>query len=647
MPRTFKATIALIVTLIVLVIVTILNVWQTNSAEEDLIALRQKVEALSETNAEILQKLERGVAVSGQAQSQSEQDGKFAKALDDPNNLLEAPTKPFIPANAEKGGTLRRYLSSTPKGFNWLTENGADVSELQEYAHNVFARRDYENPDKWIPELAYKVEVSDDFTEYTVHLRDDVYWQVPSNVDLSDPKFEWLAKPRKLSAEDAVFFFEMVKNPKVQAGAIKSYYKDLDHAEVVDDNTFKVVWKKKVHQSKEFTLGMYPLPKWLYTKTKEGEDIQEATLGTKFNNHWASRHPVGTGPYKIADIEKDKRILLERNDDYWGTEPPIEEIEYQIIKDPNTAYLRLKGGELDLTPLPPPVYRQEVVEAGPQGPFNTGALEYRIVDRPVYYYMGWNNDSKLFSDRRVRLAMTHALNRKDIIDNVLNGLGKPLTGSFLPGHPANNPDVELYRFDLDKARKLLEEAGWKDTDGDGVREKTIDGKEKEFRFTMLSYDKPTARTYLSIFKEDLRKIGVIMKPSPLDWATLQKKMDERKFDAFTGGWALGWSIDPYQIWHSSQADVPKGSNRIGFRNDRADEIIDELRVTFDEDERIELLREFHMILHKEQPYTFFYQLKTAFAWQPHMENVVFQKLRPQDLSLPWWIDQEAKESGGN
>jgi ABC-type transport system substrate-binding protein len=643
MPRTFKATIALIVTLVVLALLTVFNVVQTDSAEGDIVHLRQQLDAMAETNAEILRKLEQGVAVSGQRGGTSQSGGKYAQALDDPDNILEAATEPLVPAKAKPGGTLRRYLSSTPKGFNWLTENGADVQEIATYAHNTFASRDKKNPDKFVPELAYKIEVNDDFTEYTIHLKRGVYWHVP-NVDFSKEKFDWLKKPRELTAEDAAFYFELVKNPKVQAGAIKSYYQALDRVEVVDKYTLKVYWKKKVQQSKEFTIGVYPMPKWLYTKTEEGEDIPKASLGTRFNNHWASRYPVGTGPYALKAIEQDKRILLERNENYWDTKPPIEEIEYQIIKDPNTAYLRTKGGELDLTALPPPVYRQDIVNGGPQSPFKTGELEYEVVDRPVYYYFGWNADKPLFSDKRVRRAMTHALNREGIIDNVLSGLGKPLSGSFLPGHPANNPKVELYEYDLDKARNLLEKSGWKDSDGDGVRDKMIDGAKMDFRFTILAYNKPSTRSYLSVFQEDLRKIGVIMTPQPVDWSLMQKKMDERKFDAFTGGWGLSWSMDPYQIWHSSQADVAKGSNRVAFRNDRADEIIEELRVTFDEDKRLELLQEFHMILHEEQPYTFFYQLRTAFAWNPRLEGVYFQKLRPQDLSIPWWIEEKAQST---
>jgi ABC-type transport system substrate-binding protein len=641
MPRTFKATIALIVTLVLLSLITIVNVWQADNTEEQVIELQRRVSSLKSAQDKILKKLESGVAVSGSrgssggARGNAGSQNKYRAALQDESNILEPRSREIIPEDAPDGGTLRRRLGSDPKGFNWLTENGADVQMISEYVHNTFAERDLDKPDKFVPELAYKVEVSDDYTEYTIHIRDDVYWQTP-NVDTSKEKYAWIEDAdKKLTAEDCVFTFNLLQNPQVQAGSTKNYFKDMKTAKVVDENTFKVVWNKKTHQSLSATLTMFPLPKWLYTRTEDGDDIPKESLGLKFNSHWANRHPVGTGPYTFENFEPGSKIKLERNPDFWGDKPPIEGIEFQIVKKPQTGYLRAKADKLDFTSLNPPLYKQHIEEGGSSSPFEQGKLEYKKVDRFVYYYIGWNSDKPLFSDRRVRTAMTHALNRKGIIDNVLHGLGHIQYGPYYYKHPANNPDVEPLAYDLDKSRKLLKEAGWSDEDGDGVREKKIDGKTREFKFDILAYSKPTTRAYLSVYKEDLRKIGIQMNPRQVSWPTMQKKMDERDFDAYTGGWALAWGIDPYQIWHSSQADTPKGSNRVGFRNERADEIIETLRKTFDKKKRKKLYHEFHKIVHREQPYTFFYAPKTVYAWQPRLENVVFQKIRPQALSIPW------------
>lgn len=649
MPRTAQATVFLIVSILALVFVTLVNWWQVDSTQSDVLELKKEIKILSNMNGEILNKLESGVAVnnSGNASNSNSNTGsgvdKYAAALNDPKNVLVANTSVKIPANAKMGGTLRGVLTSDLKGFNWMTESSVDVANLQVMVHNSFTATDFNKPDNYVPSLAYKVEISDDKKEYTLYFRDDVYWQTP-NVDFSNPKYEWLKKPRKFTAADAAFYFELLKNPDVQAGSAKSYYEDLDRVEVVDDLTLKVFWKKKTYPSKSATLGAYPMPKWLFTKTEDGNDIPKATLGKEFNAHWASKYAIGTGPYKITFHKSGEKTVLERFERFWGPKYPIAKIENKVIKDPETMYLKFKGGEIDfIGKVPTNRYKTDIL--GKKEPkFRDGELEYKFVDMFAYYYYGWNQDSKFFGDKRVRWAMTHALNRQAMIKNVLNGLGSVQTGPFYYKHPSMDPSVKPIPYDLEKAKALLDEAGWTDSDGNGIRDKMIKGEKVEFKFAMVAYDRPEAKTMLNIFKEDLRKIGVIVIAQHVDWPTMQKKMDEKKFDAFTGGWGLSWQINPNQIWHSKQADVPKGSNRVGFRNKEADKIIEDLMVEFDPAKRQEMARKFHRIVHADQAYTFFYAPQYVMAWQPKLENVIINKTRPQALSFPWFIDPSQKKA---
>jgi ABC-type transport system substrate-binding protein len=128
-----------------------------------------------------------------------------------------------------------------------------------------------------------------------------------------------------------------------------------------------------------------------------------------------------------------------------------------------------------------------------------------------------------------------------------------------------------------------------------------------------------------------------MQIEPQEWSLLQKRKDERQFDAVTLSWMTPWVTDLYQIWHSSQADIPKGSNSVGFRNKEADKIIEELRVTFDKDARIRLLRAFHRLVDDEQPYTFFLSRKRVYCAWNDVKNLVYSKDWPIENSFPWWV----------
>ena len=643
MPRTFKATLALIGVLIVVALLAIISIAQSYQANKKIIEVNRSLGDLNRTIERILSQLESGVAVAGNAGGGAgASNDRYAAAINDPDNLLSPATDQLIAPDAVQGGTLKRLISSDPKGFNWLTENSVDVREIQSYVHSGFVRQDFNNPDSFVSDLAYMVKVNEENTEYTVSLREGVYWHVPK-VDFSNPEFEWLREPRELTAEDATFYFEMAMNPQVEAGFIKSYVEDIEKVEVLDRYTFKVTWKRPVYHSRTTTLLAYPLPKWLFSRDREGNELPAESIPVEFNTHWSADYPIGTGPYIFDSYTPSGQVVLTKNREYFGAQPPIERIEFHIIKDPEQGFARLLSGQLDFLPkLPEPRYRSEVMNAGPNSPFKNGKLEHEIIDAFAYYYVGWNMDKPMFADQKVRLAMTHAFNRQSIIDNVLNGLGELQTGPFYYDHPANDPTIEPIPFDLEKAAALLDEAGWVDTDGDGIRQKTVNGENINFSFTLTSYNRPTVRSWVTVYREDLRKIGVEMRGDFVEWPLMQRRMDDKQFDAFTGGWGLTWFNDPFQIWHSSQADIPKGSNRVGFRNAEADEIIETLRVTFDNEERTRLLRRFHQIVHEEQPYSFFYAPKEAVAWNPRLENVVFQKIRPQTYSLPWYIDDSGE-----
>jgi ABC-type transport system substrate-binding protein len=251
----------------------------------------------------------------------------------------------------------------------------------------------------------------------------------------------------------------------------------------------------------------------------------------------------------------------------------------------------------------------------------------------------------MFADKRVRRAMTYAFDRQRVIDNVWAGLGVVTTSPYLPGSPNIDPDIKPIPFDLAESKKLLAQAGWTDTNGDGLLDKELhvgDGKRSpfEFHFAFTSGQKESETT-AKILADDLLKVGVKMIIDPMEWSLFTKRREDHEFDAIMTAWLLPWYTDLYQVWHSSQIDVPKGSNVEGFRNAKADQIIEKLRLEFDPAERVRLFREFHRIVDDEQPYTFFMVRKKVWCGWNDVQNFIFAKDFPIENSLPWWVGSVA------
>jgi peptide/nickel transport system substrate-binding protein len=392
------------------------------------------------------------------------------------------------------------------------------------------------------------------------------------------------------------------------------YYRDLEKLEVIDDYTFKVHWRNRYFRSEELTLGLSPLPRHLY------HAYPGPFNADKFNeDHQRNRILIGCGPYRFLSWDKDRRVVFTRFQKYFGNKlgiaPPIKYCVFEIIKHPNTRFQALLASKLDRLGLEPVqwVKRTNTPEFAPDGKLR----KMKYLSR-AYYYMGYNLTRPQFKDKRVRQALTHLVNRKKILKDVYYGLGKIVTGPFYSETPYYDKSIKPYDFSVSEAKKLLAEAGWKDTDSDGILEK--DGM--KFEFTILQVaNNPIQQKMLPIIKEDFAKAGINMKIQTLEWSVLLQRLTEKNFDVCVLGWTLPYESDPYQVWHSSQADKKHSSNHIGFKNKKADQLIEEIRRTFDVKKRIELCREFHRILHEEQPYTFLFAPYSLLAQSRRYKNV--------------------------
>lgn len=224
--------------------------------------------------------------------------------------------------------------------------------------------------------------------------------------------------------------------------------------------------------------------------------------------------------------------------------------------------------------------------------------------------------------------MARLINVPAIVNKLEFGLAKQLTGPFWPLGYEYNQNLPPIPYDPPAAKRLLDEAGWIDHDGDGIRDK--DGVKFSFNF-LIPAGAAFYTRLATILKRDLEDAGIEMNIQTMEWATFIGQLNSRNFDAISLAWSFGFDQDPYQVWHSSQAE--KGSNTVGFKNEEADKIMEEARQSFDKEKRAKLYHRFHEIVYQEQPYAFLYSGASLVARSRRFQNV---HVYPGGLDILEW-----------
>ncbi|MCD4657956.1 MAG: hypothetical protein K8S87_10495, partial [Planctomycetes bacterium] len=549
----------------------------------------------------------------------------------------------LLAADADFNSELTISYFDDPKTFNPITSSESQFSRLISWVNDKLCMRDPKDPDNYIGLLAEKVAITDDYKCYTFWLKPGVKWNKPQ-LDSNTPIQDWLKNSdREVTAEDFAFTLSMIYNPAVQCDHIRNYYLDSkgrQNAKIIIINRylFQIIWGTKTYQSKVFSMEMYPWPKFIYGVDEFGNPYDEASIGKMFNDLWLSMsgNIVGCGPYILSRYRKAEEMHFIRNENYHSVLPPVKKLVCKILSENTLIYRTFKEKKLDLHTLTPTDWKRDVRDnKDPNWHFNNGDINKEEYTSSSYTYIGWNNENPLFTDPKVRRAMTHAFNREKFVKNVYYNMASVVTGNLWNESPFYDHSIKPYKFDLQKASELLDEAGWTIKEGNTLRSKIIDGEEKFFSFVMVIVDgSDEYLTTAKIFSEDLKEIGIDMTPKPTKWSAMLRAMDDGDFEAIVLGWALSYDPDPWQIWHSSEADKPRSSNYINFRNEKADKIIEELRVTFDMDERIRLCHEFHQLMHELQPYTFFISRKSVGASWKWVKNFTFGRLYPRTYRFP-------------
>ncbi|MHB8909147.1 MAG: peptide-binding protein [Syntrophales bacterium] len=418
-----------------------------------------------------------------------------------------------------------------------------------------------------VGDLAESWEISKDGLVITFHLRKGVRWH----------------DGRPFTAQDVLYTYQVTVDPKTPTAYAGDFLK-VKKAEVLDDHTFRVTYDKPFAPAlMSWSVGI--LPKHLLA----GKDITTSPLG---------RHPVGTGPYKFKEWVTGQKIVLVSNPDYFEGRPYIDGYIMRIIPDVATMFLELRANGIDQMALTPLQYTRQT-----ESPFfkkNYNKFRYLSF---AYTYLGYNLRNPLFADKRIRQAIAYAVNRGEIIDGVLLGLGKPATGPYKPGTWAYNPNVRVYPYDPAKAKALLAEAGWADANGDGIIEKG--GRPFEFELITNQGNEVRAKC-AEIIQRRLAEVGIRMKIRVVEWAAFVNDfINKRKFDATILGWTIPMEPDLYDVWHSTKTG-PQELNFISYKNEEVDALIVKARETFDQKLRKQCYDRIQEILADEQPYLFLY-----------------------------------------
>jgi len=418
-----------------------------------------------------------------------------------------------------------------------------------------------------VGDLAESWDISDDGLVITFHLRKGVKWHD--------------GKP--FTAKDVLYTYQITVDPKTPTAYAGDFLK-VKKAEVLDDYTFRVTYDKPFAPSL-ISWSSAVLPRHLL----EGQNITKSSL---------ARHPVGTGPYLFKEWLAGQKIVLVSNADYFEGRPYVDGHVTRIIPDMATMFLELRARNIDMMGLTPLQYTRQTEN----NLFRQSFDKYRYLAF-AYTYLGYNLKHPFFADKRVRQAISYAINKEEIISGVLLGLGKPATGPYKPGTWAYNENVKTYSYNPQKARELLRAAGWTKTNNDGFLEK--DGRPFTFEL-VTNQGNETRQKCAEIIQRQLKEVGIDVKIRILEWAAfINDFINKRRFEAVILGWTIPLDPDAYDVWHSSKT-APEELNFISYKNPEVDALLEKARSTFDQKLRKKYYDRFQEILVEDQPYTFLY-----------------------------------------
>ncbi|WP_426446657.1 peptide-binding protein [Paenibacillus sp. S-38] len=493
-------------------------------------------------------------------------------------------TPPAAEAKKEKtdGGEIIWAYLSDPQGFSDLWATTTISSELNDLVTSSLYH--YSTKQDLDPDLAVgQPTFSEDKKEMTVKIRTDAKY--------TDGK--------PVTADDVVFTYNVALSPDYK-GPRKGVFDQLAKVEKVDDATIKFTFKQPFAGFIDL-MAYNILPKHILGDTPV-KDMDKAPF---------IKQPVGSGPYKLEEWKQGQYLRLVRNENYYGGKPAVEKVTIKIIPDANSIMAQLQTGEVNASTVP--ADNLAVIE---QYAKTSGKLKLQKgIKSSTYLYVAWNLTNPLFQDKKVRQALTMAIDRQGIVDGVQEGQGVIVHSQTPPTYWSYTDNVPKFPFDAEKAKAILAEAGWKDSDGDTILDK--DGKKFEFEMQVNQGNKVREKA-VTVIQQQLKKIGISVQPRVVEGSAFSKNFQGKQFESIFYGWNISGDPNPKGIWHS--AEIEHGLNTVTYKNPEVDKLIDEDLQTFDTNKRKELLAKIDALIAEDQPYTFLYSPTTTVAYPANLEG---------------------------
>ncbi len=505
--------------------------------------------------------------------------------------------------NRPDGGNLNYGEYGRPSTLDPVTSNEMVSLRLTELIFNGLVG--INEKQEIVPELAEKWEQSADNCTYTFFLRKDVMWH-PKEGD----------EPKPFTADDVIFTYKIMMHPKTIT-PLKVRYEFINTVEKLDDYTVKFTLKRPILNAlAKFSFKVIPKhgPNNPLYLTREDSFV---------------RNPIGTGPYILKNITAEREIVLSANENYFKGRPHVDKVIAKPFADQNIMTQALMFNAIDMIVLVNPRDIPEI-----QGDKRFILQPYNALS---YSFFGYNIRNPLLTDKRVRKAFTHALNRQEMLDAFFNGQGTIISGPFAPGSWAYNLDIQPLPFDPEKGKALLQEAGFS-LGPDGFMQK--EGKRLALSLKVpIEKESEAVKRVVLAFKNYLKNIGVDIKVDFKEWQAWKEDVFfEHDFDIIFAIWVFDDSADISSLFHSGEIGAWK-NNFGGYSNPEVDGLINESKLTLDHEKRRTINRKLHAILAEENPYTFLWTLTNYAAYHKKVRRVAIHPYKFFSYADVWFIEE--------